>query len=112
VKSDFVEPEALFWAAWKALDRGEQAEIAREAVGGFVERVEQAATKDPRATHDDPMDPHRHRVHPLLWKALAGDPGAMTPTLERELQRFLDSEDHYLKRRPIWSPAGHDPPWE
>ncbi len=45
--------------------------IAREAVGGFIERVHQAASMDPRPTAvADPMEWHRHRIHPLLWKAL------------------------------------------
>ena len=48
IKSDWIEPETLFWAAWRALPAGEKAAIAREAIGGFLEHVGQAAAMDPR----------------------------------------------------------------
>jgi hypothetical protein len=114
MKTDFVEPEALFWAAWKALDAGAQAEIAREAVLGFVERVESAATMDPRQTQGDPMEAHRHRVHPTLWKALAGDAGALEKdaTLQRESRLWSEHERRYRRRRPRWSPTDLKAPWK
>ncbi|HOX44355.1 MAG TPA: hypothetical protein PK668_12200 [Myxococcota bacterium] len=115
VKSDFIEPETLFWAAWEALPAPERAAIAREAVTGFVERVEAAAACDPRPASRgrDPMEWHRHRVHPVLWRALearkadlaAGDP------VRRELERFLGDPARYLARRPVFSQAGIPPPW-
>ena len=71
MNTDWIEPETLFWAAWRVLPAGEKAALAREAIGGFLERVEQAATMDPRPeATDDPMEWHRHRIHPLLWEAL------------------------------------------
>ncbi len=115
VKSDFIEPETLFWAAWEALPAPERAAIAREAVAGFVERVEAAAARDPRpgARGRDPMEWHRHRVHPALWRALearradlpAGDP------VRGELARFRADAKRYLARRPVFSQAGLRPPW-
>jgi hypothetical protein len=114
IKSDFVEPETLFWAAWSALHPGEQAEIAREAITGFVERVENAATMDPRKTWNDAMEPHRHRVHPVLWDALLSDPGAYeaNETLLREARRWKENRARYEARRPMWSPTDAKPPWE
>jgi hypothetical protein len=113
VRSDWIEPEPLFWAAWSVLDAGEKAEIAREAVAGFVERVLQASTKDPRGDQHDPMDPHRHRVHPFLWDALAEQPSVLDghPAVRREAARFQDDRAAHLDRRLAWSPAGDEPPW-
>jgi hypothetical protein len=112
VKSDRVEPEVLFWAAWHALDDGDRAEIAREALTGFVERVQRAAATDPRGSHVDPMDAHRHRVHPLLWSALAADRATLSTDLARELVAFEKDPDRWLARRPEWSPLDESPPWE
>lgn len=113
VRSDWIEPEPLFWAAWHVLDAGERAEIAREAVGGLVERVHQAATMDPRGDGDDPMDAHRHRVHPFLWEALGAQPDALDghPDVRRELGRFQAAREEHLGMRPQWSPADDEPPW-
>ncbi len=114
VKSDFVEPETLFWAGWHVLKPGEQAAIAREAILGFVERVERAASVDPRARLAEPMAAHRHRVHPLLWAALPFDAGALAreEVLVHELRRWREDEAHCLQQRPRWSPTGSTPPWE
>jgi len=112
VKSDRVEPEVLFWAAWHALNGGERAEIAREALAGFVERVQRAAETDPRGARGDPMEAHRHRVHPLLWSALATDREALTVELARELGAFEKEPERWLARRPPWSPLDERPPWE
>ncbi len=112
IKSDFVEPEALFFAAWKSLPLGAKAEIAREAVNGFTERVQQAASVDPRGTEGDPMDAHRHRVHPLLWEALAHGRAPADDPAARELARFHEDPKGYLKKRPQFSQVGAVPPWE
>ena len=114
LRSDWIEPEALFWAAWKQLPAGERSAIAREAVGGFIERVESAAAMDRRETKPDPdpMEWHRHRVHPELWAALrradlkGGDP------VRRELERFNADRKKYLARRPVFSQTDDRPPWE
>ncbi len=113
IRSDWIEPETLFWAAWHVLDDGERAEIAVEAVAGFVERVYDAASMDPRGSDGDPMEPHRHRVHPILWKALAANPGAMdaNPEVQREVEAFTARRPIYMARRPAWSPTGERPPW-
>jgi hypothetical protein len=112
MKTDWIEPEALFWAAWHALPAGEQAAIAREAVTGFVQWVEEAATKDPRAPRaGDPMEPHRHRIHPLLWKALERQPKGMGALVRREWQAWDAGREGYLRRRPRWSIQGAVPPW-
>jgi len=114
VRSDWIEPEPLFWAAWHVLDGGERAVIAREAVSGFVERVHEAATKDPRGTDLDPMDAHRHRVHPFLWAALTEQPDALDglPPVRRELAKFQAEREEHLAQRPPWSPADDQPPWQ
>lgn len=112
VKSDFIEPETLFYAAWKALPKPRKAAIAREAVAGFVERVEQAASADPRGASGDPMEWHRHRVHPLLWASLqqiklaAGDP------VRRELKAWEARRSELEARRPVFSQVGERPPWD
>jgi hypothetical protein len=114
-KTDWVEPEALFWAAWRHLPAGEKAAIAREAVTAFVQRVHQAAEKDPRpGAAADPMEPHRHRVHPLLWKALEAAPGMIDgdATLRAEWEAWQSKRKEYLGRRPIWSVTGAKPPWK
>jgi hypothetical protein len=112
IKSDRIEPETLFWAAWRVLKPREKAAIADEAITGFIERVEQAASMDPRGDEDDPMEWHRHRVHPLLWKALNGAKG-VSPKVARELTKWREGRGKYLARRPRWSnDEKHRPPWE
>ena len=115
MKTDWIEPEALFWAAWHALPAGEQAAIAREVITGFVKWVEEAATKDPRSAGDRieaRMEPHRHRIHPLLWKALEGQPKAASAVVRREQEAWEAGRETYLKRRPRWSIKGAVPPWK
>jgi hypothetical protein len=111
MKTDWIEPETLFWAAWHALPAGEQAAIAGEVITSFVQWVEEAATKDPR-TPPDPMEPHRHRIHPLLWKALARQPKAAGAAVRREWQAWTAERETYLGRRPRWSIKGAVPPWK
>jgi hypothetical protein len=116
MNTDWIEPETLFWAAWRVLPAGEKAALAREAITGFQERVEQAAALDPRpaATRDDPMEWHRHRIHPLLWAALENAPaGRAKDPVGRELKAWQARRDGYLARRPQWSQLkGAVPPWE
>jgi hypothetical protein len=114
MKTDWIEPETLFWAAWHALPGGEKAEIAGEAIAGFVERVHNAAAADPRDRAQlDPMEPHRHRIHPGLWTAAKRVRRTLRPTdpVRRELDIWLANQDAYLARRPIWSPGPSRPPW-
>jgi hypothetical protein len=113
VRSDWIEPEPLFWAAWHVLDAGERAAIAVEAVSGFVERVQAAATMDPRRDGGNPLDAHRHRVHPFLWDALSAQPDAMNgrPDVRREHAQFVAEREEHLGLRPGWSPAEDEPPW-
>ena len=82
---------------------GERAAIAREVVGGFVERVEQAASVDPRPEQGDPMEWHRHRVHPSLWRALdeGGKGGKAGDRALAELAAWRAKEKVYRARRPI-----------
>jgi hypothetical protein len=112
IKADWIEPETLLWAAWRALPKGEKAAIAREVVSGFVERVEEAATADPRpeARENDPMEWHRHRIHPVLWEALAAAPGPRD-VASRELESWRARQREYLARRPVFSPTDLVPPW-
>ena len=57
------------------------------------------------------MEWHRHRIHPLLWKALEAD-GA-SKTVRRELTHWQENRGKYLARRPIWSKDPDSrPPWE
>ena len=118
IHSDFIEPEDLFWAAWHALPKGEQAAIAREVILGFSERVTEACTCDPRPQSSSPPDPlawHRHRIHPILWQAVASD--TTTATLQsrdpvvRELARYQQDEALYLSRRPPFDLSGGAGPW-
>jgi hypothetical protein len=114
MNTDWIEPETLFWAAWRVLPAAEKAELAREAIAGFVERVEQAAAVDPRPNAaNDPMEWHRHRIHPVLWQALQDAP-ARQPAKDvaaRELQAWQARRDEYLARRPIFSQVDRTAPW-
>jgi hypothetical protein len=115
LRTDWMEPETLFWAAWHALPAGAKAAVAREAVGNFIERVEQAAESDPRPdSQQDPMEWHRHRVHPLLWEALAPEAGALhtSDPVRREFEAWQAKREEYLARRPVFSQVGLKPPWE
>lgn len=131
IQSDFIEPETLFWEVFRRLPLREQALIAREALGGLVERVTQAATLDARrgdrveAAADesalaeadaDPMEWHRHRVHPILWQVLKADPTVLSADedepLRREVARFHLDPDRYLTRRPTWSIGNLPEPWQ
>lgn len=114
IKSDWVEPEVLFWAAWRSLPAHEKSAVAHEAVGSFVERVEQAAACDPRSGIIDPMEWHRHRVHPELWKALVagGREWGLGDPVRRELEKWQEHRKLYLERRPVFSQSGLRPPWD
>jgi len=115
IKSDWIEPETLMWEAWRVLPSLEKASIAREIVAGVVKRVEQAASVDPRPdAKNDPMEWHRHRVHPLIWKALQEGPGVFSKRdpVREELQRWQESQEKYLARRPVYSVTGMKAPWE
>lgn len=114
VKSDWIEPETLFWAAWRALPAKEKAEVAYEAVASFAERVEQAAACDPRPqAKTDAMEWHRHRIHPELWQALENRKGwKQGDGVRRELEAWQGAREKYLGRRPVFSQAGLTPPWE
>jgi hypothetical protein len=115
MNTDWIEPETLFWASWQALPAGEKAAIAREAIGHFVAYVHEAAGMDPRpaAHRDDPMEWHRHRIHPLLWQALADAPsGDGIDPVNRELTAWQAEHERYLARRPVWSQVRDArPPW-
>lgn len=111
-KTDWIEPETLFWAAWQVLPAGEKTAIAKEAVSGFLARVEQATMMDPRPhIKEDPMEWHRHRIHPELWKALEATLNSDNP-LYHELAVWKSNQDKYLSRRPQWSQLKDSvPPW-
>jgi hypothetical protein len=110
--SDYIEPETLFFEAWRALPVKERAAVAREAVGGFVQMVEEAASADPRHPKGDPMEPHRHRVHPLLWSALKHAHLSRKDPVGRELAAWQAKHTRYLARRPVFSQTGDEPPWK
>jgi len=119
IHSDFVEPEDLFWAVYFRLPDGERVAIAREAISGFVSRVHEAATCDPRRREGhladtDPMEWHRHRIHPLLWDALATEKASHSErdVPQREYRRFLVDKAKLEARRPSWSVGKDPPPWE
>lgn len=121
IKSDFIEPETLFWEAWHILPAGERAAIAREVVRSFRERVTEAASCDPRrqaaATEPDTTDPmswHRHRIHPVLWRAIEEDAAryAERDPVLRELRKFKLQEPLYLSRRPLFDLHRRRGPWE
>ncbi|HVT02190.1 MAG TPA: hypothetical protein VHL58_02315 [Thermoanaerobaculia bacterium] len=114
LRSDWIEPETLFWAAWKALPVQDKGAISAEIVESFAGYVENAREYDPRKPEGDPMVWHRHRVHPELWKALAaaktsvrGDSLAL-----RELDAFQAGEKLYLSLRPAFSPIDEPEPWK
>jgi hypothetical protein len=116
LNTDWIEPETLFWGAWQALPAGEKAALAREAIGNFLTYVHEAAAMDPRpeASRYDPMEWHRHRVHPVLWQALLDAPSHDTnDQVNKELTAWQAEQEKYLARRPVWSQV-HDspPPWE
>lgn len=114
IKSDWIEPETLLWASWRALEPGARAKVAAEAVNGFMARVENAASVDPRARAGDPMEWHRHRVHPELWEALLAAPDVLgkDKSLLREVKTWSENRERYLARRPQWSVTGAKAPWE
>jgi hypothetical protein len=121
IKSDFIEPETLFWEAWHILPAGERAVIAREVVRSFCTRVSEAASCDPRlptappgSEPPDPMSWHRHRIHPILWQAIEQD---ATPHIDRdpilrELRQFKEQESLYLSRRAELDVQNRPSPWD
>ena len=115
IKTDWIEPETLFWSVWKRLPVGEQAAIAREAVEGFLERVHQAASEDRRHDVDrDPMEAHRHRIHPVLWRTLERERGvlAQRTKVRAEWNAWRKDGKKYLARRPVWSVTNARAPWK
>ncbi len=115
MNSDCIEPEALFWASWRALPAGEKGAVAREVVGNFLTYVHEAAAFDPRPAErrSDPMEWHRHRIHPVLWQALVNAPsGDVNDPVNKELTAWQTEQEKYLKRRPVWSQLSNSsPPW-
>jgi hypothetical protein len=115
MNTDWIEPEALFWASWGALPTGEKAALAREVIGSFVVYVHEAAALDPRsaARRDDPLEWHRHRIHPVLWQALQDAPsGEASDPVNKELTAWQAEQEKYLARRPVWSQLRDaHPPW-
>jgi hypothetical protein len=114
MRTDWIEPEVLFWSAWHHLPLGEQAAIAREAIEGFIERVHQAAPFDTRTKEGDPMEAHRHRVHPVLWRVLERERGVLERAdgVRAEWRAWSLDKKKYLRRRPVWSVADTRPPWK
>jgi hypothetical protein len=115
MKTDWIEPETLFWNAWKHIGLGEQAAIAREAVEGFLQRVHEAASQDPRSDASrDPMEAHRHRIHPLLWQALEMERDVLEQhdDLRAEWSAWKKQKKLYLARRPVWSVTNSRAPWK
>lgn len=116
LKTDWIEPEALFWAAWKCLPAGEKAALAREVIGNFVNYVHEASAMDPRpdARRDDPLEWHRHRIHPVLWQALIDAPShEASDPVNQELAAWQKDQEKYLARRPLWSQISDSrAPWE
>jgi len=114
LKSGWIEPEELLWAAWKALPQPDKAAIAVEIVETFTAYVEGARAYDPRHPQGDPMEWHRHRVHPELWKAIGAESsrrkGRIVST--RELEKWQADRKIYEARRPVFSPLDISPPWK
>ena len=114
IKDDWIEPETLMWAAWRAMPPAKKAAVAHEIVAGFVERVEEAASCDPRPESKtaDPLAWHRHRIDPQLWEALA--PGIhrleASDPVRREYAAFQADAETYLARRPRFSQTGRKAP--
>ena len=116
VRSNWIEPETLFWEAWRVLPGGEKAAIAREVIGSFVARVEAAAGMDPRRTSrkEDPMEWHRHRILPILWDFLDRPEAGLKPgdPVRRELEAWKADRNKYLSMRPVYSLLPIEPPWK
>jgi hypothetical protein len=68
---------------------------------------------DPRSTSDDPMEWHRHRIHPVLWKALEDGKSTfqLDDSVQRELRAFRANTKKYLDRRPVFSQIRLKRPW-
>jgi len=114
LRSDWIEPETLFWSAWKALPIEEKAAISSEVVESFAGYVEDAREYDPRKPEGDPMLWHRHRVHPELWKALAAAKKSLSPDslALKELETFEADRKRYASMRPCFSPIDEPEPWK
>jgi hypothetical protein len=114
LSSDWIEPETLFWSAWKSLPVKHKAAIAGEVVESFAAYVENAREYDPRKAGGDPMSWHRHRVHPEIWKALAASGRSLSTNSSavRELAAFRADKKRYLSMRPIFSPIDEPEPWK
>jgi hypothetical protein len=113
VKSDWIEPETLLREAWGVLPSREKAAIACEIVAGFLERVQQASAADPRpGAKDDPMEWHRHRIHPRVWEAIEAEPDVIgrKAKIRDELRRWREGRRTYLARRPVYSVTGAEEP--
>jgi hypothetical protein len=115
MNTDWVEPETLFWEAWQVLPPAEKADLAREVIGQFIDYVQRAASVDPRpGVQDNPMEWHRHRIHPVLWDALQNAPGGKKNDLvQAEWKTWQENRQTYDGRRPVFSPVKKlTPPWE
>ncbi len=61
----------------------------------------------------DPMEWHRHRIHPLLWQALEAPGTDPNDPIQRQRNVWLARRRHYLARRPVWSQLKkHCAPWQ
>ena len=114
LKSDWIEPETLFWAAWKALPPAHKSAIAGEVIASFAAYVEDTREFDPRKSGGDPMLWHRHRVHPELWKSLGASKTSLAANSValRELASFEADRKRYLAMRPEFSAVDEPEPWK
>ena len=115
MNTDWIEPETLFWAAWRVLPPGEK---ARDRARGDrrLPGARGAGRDDGPAAGrpDDPMEWHRHRIHPLLWQALEAPRRRPERPDRTTAQRSgWHARRHYLARRPVWSQLkNHCAPWQ
>ncbi len=58
------------------------------------------------------MEPHRHRIHPLLFEALLEAGPDHPPEVQRQARLWQENRKSYEARRPVWSVTGARPPWE
>ena len=107
MNTDWIEPETLFWAAWQVLPAGEKAALAREAIGGFLERVRAGRRDGPAAgrnttTRWSGIAIASIRCCGKRWKMRQPTDGRTT-RCDKELKAWQAKQDEYLARRPMWS---------
>jgi hypothetical protein len=113
VRSDWIEPEPLFWAAWSVLDAGERPRSRARPSPASSSACCRPRPRIRAATSTTRWSRTATACTRSCGTRLTEQPSVLDghPAVRREAARFQDDARRHLERRLAWSPAGDEPPW-